>query len=167
MTISSTGTKRKQSARQSTNSLPATFVNDFMSTSDGSSRSQTNTKSKRQKVTGATALLATNDEMKEFNNTVKDFISSKEARNRKERQERASSSERRTKAMGALQKQERGWLNFDRMVAMIDHFKLDIGAADAYMTLEMPELRRSWVKKQLKEMQYMVDDLNVDEGSAA
>jgi hypothetical protein len=50
---------------------------------------------------------------------------------------------------------------------MIDHFKLDVGSADAYMTLELPALRRTWVKKQLKDMQYMVDDLNVDEGTVA
>jgi hypothetical protein len=96
MTTSSTGTKCKHSACQSAGSLSANtnFVNDFMSTSDGSSRSQTNTNSKRQKVTGAAALLATSEELKDFNSTVRDLISSKEERNRKERQERASSSER-------------------------------------------------------------------------
>lgn len=169
MTTSSTGTKRKHSARQSAGSLSANtnFVNDFMSTSDGSSRSQTNTNSKRQKVTGAAALLATSEELKDFNSTVRDLISSKEARNKQERRERASSSERRTKAMVAFQKQESGWLSFDHQIAMIDHFKLDVGSADAYMTLELPALRRTWVKKQLKDMQYMVDDLNVDEGPVA
>lgn len=96
MTTSSTGTKRKHSARQSAGSLSANtnFVNDFMSTSDGSSRSQTNTNSKWQKVTGAAALLATSEELKDFNSTVRDLISSKEARNKQERRERASSSER-------------------------------------------------------------------------
>ena len=69
MTTSSTGTKRKHSARQSAGSLSANtnFVKDFISTSDGSSRSQTNTNSKRQKVTGAAALLATSEELKDFN----------------------------------------------------------------------------------------------------
>jgi hypothetical protein len=91
MTTSSAGTKHKQSARQSAGSLPTTFVNDFTSTSDGSSRGQTNTK--RQNVTAPSAILATSKELKDFNSTVKDLISSKEARNRKERRERASSSE--------------------------------------------------------------------------
>jgi len=169
MTTSSTGTKRKHSARQSAGSLSANtnFVKDFISTSDGSSRSQTNTNSKRQKVTRAAALLATSKELKDFNSTVRDLISSKEARNKQERRERASSSERRTKAMIAFQKQESAWLSFDHQIAMIDHFKLDVSAADTYMTLELPALRKMWVKKQLKDMQYMVDDLNVDEGTLA
>ena len=53
------------------------------------------------------------------------------------------------------------------MANLIDHFKLDIGAADAYMTLELPVLHRMWVKKQLKEMKYVVDNLDVEEGLAA
>ena len=69
--------------------------------------------------------------------------------------------------MVAFQKQESAWLSFDHQIAMMDHFKLDVGAADAYMTLELPALRKMWVKKQLKDMQYMVDDLNVDEGTLA
>ena len=165
MTTSSTGTKRKHSAHQSAGSLPTTFINDFTSTSDGSSRGQTNTK--RQKVTAPSAILATSEELKDFNNTVKDLIGAKEARNRKEWRERASSSERRSKAMSAFQMQECGWLPFDHVIAMIDHFKLDVGAADAYMTLELPVLRRMWVKKQLKDMKYVVDNLDAEGGSAA
>ena len=65
--------------------------------------------------------------------------------------------------MAALQKQESGWLSFDHQIAMINHFKLNVGSADAYMTLELLTLRRLWVKKQLRDMQYMVDQLNVDE----
>src|ERR1700683_1173900 len=88
MTTSSTGMKHKHSAHQSVSSLPANFVNSFMSTSDGSSCSQ-----KWQNATGSVALLATSEELKDFNSTVKDLISSKEAHNRKEQQEQASFSE--------------------------------------------------------------------------
>ena len=54
-------------------------------------------------------------------------------------------------------------MSFDHLIAIIDHFKLDVGSADAYMTLELLTLCRLWVKKQLRDMQYMVDQLNVDE----
>ena len=69
--------------------------------------------------------------------------------------------------MSALQKQECEWLPFDHVITMINHFKLDVGAADAYMTLELPVLHRMWVKKQLKEMKYVVDNLDAEEGLAA
>jgi hypothetical protein len=91
MTTSSTGTKHKHSAHQSAGSLPTTFTNNFTSTLDGSSHSQTNTK--WQKVPAPSAILATSEELKDFNSTVKDLISLKEVHNRKERQEQASSSE--------------------------------------------------------------------------
>jgi hypothetical protein len=162
----STGTKRKHSARETVGSLPTTFVDNFISTSDGSSRSR-NISSKRQKVTAPSAILATSKELKDFNNTVKDLISLKEVRNRKDRRERASSAERRTRTMRLFQKQESGWLPFDHQIAMIDHFKLDVGSADAYMMLEQPMLRKLWVKKQLKDMQYVVDDLDVEGGPSA
>ena len=64
-------------------------------------------------------------------------------------------------------KQESRWLSFDHQITMIDHFKLDVGSADAYMMLELPTLRRLWVKKQLSDMQYVVDELNVDAGPVA
>ncbi|KIM85047.1 hypothetical protein PILCRDRAFT_87338 [Piloderma croceum F 1598] len=137
-----------------------------MSTSDGSSQSQTNMNSNKQKVTGAAALLAISKELKDFNNTIKYLISSKEVCNRKEWQEWASSFECQTKAMVAFQKQASGWLNFNHQITMINHFKLDVSSADTYMTLELPPPCKMWVKKQLKDMQYMVDDLDVDEGPA-
>jgi hypothetical protein len=145
--------------------LPTTFVNDFTSTSDGSSRGQTNTQ--WQKVTAPSAILATSKELKDFNSTVKDLISSKEARNRKEQRERASSSECQSKAMSAFQKQECRWLPFDYVIAIINHFRLDVGVANAYMTLELPILHRMWVKKQLRDMKYVVDKLDAEGGLAA
>ena len=83
--------KRKHSARQSIGSLP-TFLNanananDFMSISDAyvSSCSQTGTGTKQQKVNGPSALLSTSEELKEFNNTIKDLLKSKEANKRQE-----------------------------------------------------------------------------------
>ena len=126
----------------------------------GSSSSQAN--SKQQKVTRPTALLSTSEELKEFNSTIKDLMKSKEANKRIERRERASSSERRTRAMAALQKQDAGWMSFDHLIAMIDHFKLDVGSADAYMTLELPTLCRLWLKKQLAGMGCVVSELGDD-----
>ena len=65
-------------------------------------------------------------------------------------------------AMGALQEQDRKWLNSDLLIAMVDHFKLDIQSADTYMALQTQLLHRAWVKKQLKEMNYAVDHLIID-----
>ena len=79
--------KHKQSTCQSIGSLP-TFsnANDFMSISDAdvSSRSHTGTGTKQQKVNGPSALLSTSEELKEFNNTIKDLLKSKEANKRQE-----------------------------------------------------------------------------------
>ena len=66
-------------------------------------------------------------------------------------------------AMGALQEQDRKWLNSDLLIAMVDHFKLDVQSADTYMALQTQLLHRAWVKKQLKEMNYAVDHLIIDD----
>ena len=71
-----------------------------------------------------------------------------------------SSTECWTRAMIALQKQEKSWLSFDHHITMIDYFKLDLGAADAYITLDPPALCRLWVKKQLMDMKYVVDRID-------
>ena len=65
-------------------------------------------------------------------------------------------------AMGTLQEQDRKWLNSDLLIAMVDHFKLDIRSADTYMALQTQLHHRAWVKKQLKEMNYAVDHLIID-----
>ena len=53
-------------------------------------------------------------------------------------------------------------MSFDHLIAMIDHFKLDVGSADAYMTLKLPTLHRLWLKKQLMGMKYVVNELSDD-----
>ena len=108
-----------------------------MSISDAnvSPRSQTGTSSKRQKVNGPSALLSTSKELKEFNNTIKDLVKLKEENRRQERREQASSSERRMKVMTAIQEQESSWMSFDHIITMIDHFKLDLSAADTHMSM--------------------------------
>ena len=45
---------------------------------------------------------------------------------------------------------------------MVDHFKLDIQSADTYMALQTQLFHRAWVK-QLKEMNYAVDHLIIDD----
>ena len=67
------------------------------------------------------------------------------------------------KVMTAIQEQESSWMDFDRLITMIDHFKLDLGAADAYMSIQQPMLHKFWVKKQLTDMQYLVDEFLVME----
>ena len=67
------------------------------------------------------------------------------------------------KVMTALQEQESSWMSFNHLIVMIDHFKLDIGAADTYMSIQMPMLHKLWVKKQLTDMQYVLDELLVME----
>lgn len=106
------------------------------------------------------ALLTTSKELENFNITIKDLLKSKKASKRQEQWEQASLSECWMKAMTAFQKQKGSWLSFDHQIAMIYHFKLDLGAADAYMTLEQPVLHRLWMKKQLTDMQYVVDEVD-------
>ena len=67
------------------------------------------------------------------------------------------------KVMTALQEQDSSWMSFNHLIAMIDYFKLDLGAADAYMSIQMPMLHKLWVKKQLTDMQYVLDELLVME----
>ena len=64
--------------------------------------------------------------------------------------------------MAALQKQDGGWMSFYHLITMIDHFKFDVGSANAYMTLELPTLCRLWIKKQLVGMKYVVSELGDD-----
>lgn len=106
------------------------------------------------------ALLTTSKELKNFNITIKDLLKSKKASKSQEQWEQANLLECWMKAMTALQKQKGSWLSFDYQIAMIDHFKLDLGAVDAYMTLEQPVLHRLWMKKQLTDMQYVVDEVD-------
>ena len=131
-----------------------------MSTSGDSSHATGS--QKRQKITGPAAILAMSDQLHDFNTTIKDFLGAKEASRRKTWRAHASSSERVTMAMGALQEQDRKWLNSNLLIAMVDHFKLDIRSADTYMALQTQLLHRAWVKKQLKEMNYALDHLIID-----
>ena len=54
-------------------------------------------------------------------------------------------------------------MSIDHLIMMIDHFKLDLGAADACMSIQKPMLCRLGVKKQLIDMQHVVDELLVTE----
>ena len=49
--------------------------------------------------------------------------------------------------MTALQEQESPWMNFNHLMAMIDYFKLNFGAANTHMLVQWPMLHRLWVKK--------------------
>ena len=154
---SSLGSKHKGSSQ----SLPSTFINDFISTSGDSSHATGS--QKRQKITGPATILATSNQLRDFNTTIKDFLGVKEENRRKTRHAHASSSEHVTMAMGTLQEQDRKWLNSDLLIAMVDHFKLDVQSANTYMALQTQLLHRAWVKKQLKEMNYAVDHLIIDD----
>ena len=66
-------------------------------------------------------------------------------------------------AMTALQEQKGSWMSFDHLIMIIDHLKLDFGAAVAYMSIQKPMLCKLWVKKLLMGMQYVVDKLLVTE----
>ena len=67
------------------------------------------------------------------------------------------------KAMAALQEQENSWMIFDYLIAVIEHFKLNLGAANTYMSIQWPLICKLWVRKQLVDMQYVVDELLVME----
>ena len=64
---------------------------------------------------------------------------------------------------GCLQEQESSWMSFNHLITMIDHFRLNLGAANAYMSIQQPLLHKLWVRKQLVDMQYVVDELLVTE----
>ena len=66
-------------------------------------------------------------------------------------------------AMTAHQEQESSWMSSNHLNTMIDHFKLDLDAANAYMSIQKPMLHKLWVKKKLMDMQYVVDELLVME----
>ena len=67
------------------------------------------------------------------------------------------------KAMSALQEQESSWMSFDHLIAMINHFKLNLGAANAYMSIQQLILHKLWVRKQLVDMKYVVNEFLVVE----
>ena len=67
------------------------------------------------------------------------------------------------RAITALQEQESSWMSFDHLIAMIDHFKLNLGAANAYMSIQCPILHKLWVRKQLVDMKYVVNEFLVVE----
>ena len=67
------------------------------------------------------------------------------------------------KSMTALQEQENSWMSFNHLITMIDHFKLNLGAADAYMSIQWPFLCKLWVIKQLVDMKYVVNEFPVVE----
>ena len=69
---SSLGSKCKGSPQ----SLPSIFVNNLMSTSGGSSHVMGS--QKHQKISGPAAILATSDQLCDFNTTIKDFLGAKE-----------------------------------------------------------------------------------------
>ena len=56
------------------------------------------------------------------------------------------------KVMAALQEQESSWMSFNHLITIIDHFKLGLGAADAYMSTQWPTLYKLGVKKQLMDI---------------
>ena len=117
---SSLGSKHKGSPQ----SLPSTFVNDLMSTSGGSSH--VTGSQKCQKILGPAAILATSDQLRDFNTTIKNFLVAKEESRRKTQCAHASSSKRVMTAMNALQEHNRKWLHSELLIAMVDHFKLDV-----------------------------------------
>ena len=90
-------------------------------------------------------------------------MKAKEANKRQKQWEQASLTERWMRAMIALQKQEKPWLSLDHQITVIDFFELDLGATDAYITLDLLVLCRLWVKRQLTDMKYVVDGID-DEG---
>jgi hypothetical protein len=53
-----------------------------------------------------------------------------------------------SKAIDLIQEQE-GQLDDEQLVALIDIFQQNTGAADAYMTLKHDTLRKIWIQKRL------------------
>jgi hypothetical protein len=76
-----------------------------------------------------------------------------------------TSPERRSKAMDLLQEKET-YLDDNRIVALVDLFQTDTGAADAYLALKRDNLHKLWIERQLtKDLGFpaisMSDDLYV------
>jgi hypothetical protein len=69
-----------------------------------------------------------------------------------------TSLEHKRKAMDRLQECETD-LDDDRLIALIDLFKTDVNAVDAYVVLKRESTRKAWVRKQLREVLGFPNDL--------
>lgn len=108
------------------------------------SQSNASVSKKQRTTTGAVALNGIKESLDAFNTTLgRGLVFQQPERGRAD-----TSPERRAKAMGVLQDQER-YLDDDRMVAFIDLFRADTAAADAYLAIKRESLRKKWVEKQL------------------
>jgi hypothetical protein len=145
------------SASQASTSYPSTAGTGMASTSSisttakckqsalhASQQSNASGGKKQWTTTGAVALNGIKESLDAFNNTLRCSLVMQQP----ECGRADTSPERRAKAMDVLQEMET-YLDDDRLVALIDLFRQDTAAADAYLAIKRDGLRRRWVEKQL------------------
>lgn len=111
---------------------------------------------KKQRGSGVAVLSGIKDSIDQFNTTIRTGMPIAHAR----AADRAAAY--RVQAMDQVQKTEAG-LDDDRVIALVDLFRTDSSAAEAYMAFVRPGLRAKWLSKQLKALGFP-DDIEGDGG---
>ena len=112
----------------------------FRSSSFGSGTSE-----KRQRSSGVAVLGGIKDSIDEWKTIMRTGMPVSQIR----AADRAAAY--RVQAMDKVQKEEPD-LDDDQVVAFVDLFRADSGAAEAYMAIVRPTIRKAWLNKQLKQL---------------
>jgi hypothetical protein len=105
-------------------------------------------KKQRTTVTGAIALNSIKESLDSFNSMIEHSLLMQPDHMCSD-----TSPECQAKAMDLFQEQE-GYLSDECVVAFIDLFRLDSAAADAYIALKHDGLRKVWIQRQMKDLDF-------------
>jgi hypothetical protein len=116
----------------------ASVSESFQSSSFGSGPSE-----KKQRGSGVAVLSGIKDSIDEFKTIMRTGMPITQVR----AADRAAAY--RVEAMDKVQKEEPD-LDDDQVVALVDLFRTDSSAAEAYMAIVRPTIRKAWLNKQLR-----------------
>jgi hypothetical protein len=131
-------------SRQSKRKFSALGDGDSTSIPSGS---RVSSQDKRQRNTGASALVALNAKMDMMNNTFETgFTQEAKARARRDK-----SPQRRAQAVKTFSRLEKKNLTNDQKVAMLDLFEVNTAVADIFLAMDEEDagLRRAWISNKL------------------
>jgi hypothetical protein len=100
------------------------------------------------------------EELGSLNSTLR-FASENQAKMVEHRINRSNLKDSITNAQVLLQQVEGGegnCIDNEFLIAMIDLFEAEPRKADTYMSLQTDDLRKDWVRHQLKKMNYVLPD---------
>jgi hypothetical protein len=114
------------------------------------SGSRASSQDKRQRNTGASALVALSAKMDRMNDTFETGF----AQDAKARAHRDKSPQRRAQAVKAFSRLEKKNLTNDQKVAMLDLFEVNTAVADIFLAMDEEDagLRRAWISNKLAGM---------------